>query len=104
MERVGSSGRPRGNTVEVSAFVEVDGKLYKAVSTELNPPGADSTSPPTVRAFALYTIGGKEVSSDNLSDEAVFWIYDKLDDELGAKWVDPEEAERLARRRKFFED
>ena len=89
---------------EVSAFVEADGKLYKAVSTELNPLGVDATGLPTVRAFALYTIGGKEVNVDSLSDEAVFWIYDKLDDKLGAMWVDPEEAERLARRRRLFED
>jgi len=90
--------------LEVSALVEADGKPYRAVSTELNPPAVGSKSPPTVRGFALFTVGGKEVNADNLSDEAVFWIYDKLDDELGARWVDPEEAERLARRRKFFED
>ena len=89
---------------EVSALVEADGNLYRAVSTELNPPAAGSGSPPTVRAFALFTVGGKEVNADNLSDKAVFWIYDKLDDTLGAMWLEPEEVERLERRRIFFED
>ena len=75
----------------------VDDEVYEAVITEV---GMDGTIP-FARKFKLYR-SGEEIDMDTLRGEVASAIYDKLDDKVAEDWISPEEAERRARRARFF--